>query len=248
MIELIIFYTISIIFLSFGGVTFIVLLFKSTGYSRYTKKGIDYKLAWMIMESVPVIVYLICYFIGNRQNNIVSLAFLALFLGHYIHRALIFPFLTRSKKHISWNIMLTAIIFNLTNGYLQGRWLTFLGPILSINWFIAPQFIIGIIIFFFGMIINIHSDYILRNLRKPGETEYKIPYGGVFRWVSCGNYLGEVIEWIGWAILTWSLFGLIFVLCVMANLVPHARSHHRLYHEKFPDYPKNRKAIFPFIF
>ena len=28
-----------------------------------------------------------------------------------------------------------------------------------------------------GMIINIHSDHILRNLRKPGETGYKIPRG-----------------------------------------------------------------------
>ena len=31
--------------------------------------------------------------------------------------------------------------------------------------------------FLVGMAINIHSDHILRNLRKPGETGYVIPRG-----------------------------------------------------------------------
>ena len=35
----------------------------------------------------------------------------------------------------------------------------------------------GILIFLSGMIINIYSDHILRNLRKDGEKGYKIPYG-----------------------------------------------------------------------
>ena len=40
----------------------------------------------------------------------------------------------------------------------------------------------GVLIFFTGMIINIHSDSILRNLRKPGEKDYKIPKGGLFNY------------------------------------------------------------------
>ena len=35
----------------------------------------------------------------------------------------------------------------------------------------------GVFLFLFGMTANIHCDYILRNLRKPGETGYKIPQG-----------------------------------------------------------------------
>jgi len=35
----------------------------------------------------------------------------------------------------------------------------------------------GVFLFLFGMTANIHSDHILRNLRKPGETGYKIPQG-----------------------------------------------------------------------
>ncbi|MHA1777308.1 MAG: 3-oxo-5-alpha-steroid 4-dehydrogenase, partial [Promethearchaeota archaeon] len=108
-------------------------------------------------------------------------------------------------------------------------------------------FIIGTIIWICGFIINIYSDYILRNLREPGENGYKIPYGGLFRFVSCPNYLGEILEWIGWAVLTWSISGLVFALWTIANLIPRAISHHRWYHQHFEEYPQNRKAIIPFI-
>ncbi|MBD3229807.1 MAG: DUF1295 domain-containing protein [Candidatus Lokiarchaeota archaeon] len=247
MIEEIIYYAIGIIFLIFGAVTFITLMFKTASYGRHTKKGLDYILAWTIMEAVPLFVYLIFYFIGDRLLNPVAIVFMILFCGHYVQRAFIFPFLTRGKEFIPWTIMTTAIIFNATNGYLISRWNNYFGPVLSPTWFTSPQFIVGIIIFTIGMTINLHSDHILRNLRSPGETEYKIPKGGVFKYVSCGNYFGEIVEWWGYAILTCSFGALVFALWVMANLLPRAISHHKWYKKKFPDYPEERKAIFPFI-
>lgn len=39
---------------------------------------------------------------------------------------------------------------------------------------------LGIVLFLFGMGINIHSDNLLRQLRKPGELTYKIPQGNWF--------------------------------------------------------------------
>ena len=40
------------------------------------------------------------------------------------------------------------------------------------------------------MVMNIHADYTLLNLKNKGGTikEYKIPYGGLFEFVSCANY------------------------------------------------------------
>ena len=141
-----------------------------------------------------------------------------------------------------------GMIFNGFNGYIQGRYLFQLSPIYTNDWFLTPMFIAGTLIFMIGFIVNLNSDHILRNLRKPGEVGYKIPYNGLFRWVSCPNYLGELLEWIGWSILTWSFAGLFFFLWTVANLVPRAYSHHKWYIAKFPDYPKNRKAIFPHVF
>ncbi|MEL6182594.1 MAG: 3-oxo-5-alpha-steroid 4-dehydrogenase, partial [Myxococcota bacterium] len=111
-----------------------------------------------------------------------------------------------------------------------------------------PRFIVGVLVFAVGMAINLHSDTLLLNLRKPHEHGYKIPHGGVYRWVSSPNYLGEIIEWFGWALATWSLGGLAFALYTAANLAPRAWTHHRWYLDTFPDtYPKERRALIPWV-
>jgi 3-oxo-5-alpha-steroid 4-dehydrogenase 1 len=88
---------------------------------------------------------------------------------------------------------------------------------------------------------------VLRALRAPGERGYKIPKGGLYEWVSCPNYLGEMIEWTGWALATWSVAGLAFAVYTIANLAPRAVAHHRWYRMQFPEYPPGRKAIIPFV-
>lgn len=100
------------------------------------------------------------------------------------------------------------------------------------------------------MAINIHSDYIIRNLRKPGDTAHYIPKGGMFRYVSSANYFGEFIEWCGFAILTWSWAGAVFALWTFANLAPRAVSINKRYRKefgsKFADL--KLKAIIPGIY
>jgi steroid 5-alpha reductase family enzyme len=96
-----------------------------------------------------------------------------------------------------------------------------------------------------GYLINRQADHTLHNLREPGEAGYRIPEGGLYRWISCPNYLGEIVEWFGWAIATWSLPGLAFAVWATANLAPRAWANHRWYHEQFPDYPSGRRALVP---
>lgn len=98
-----------------------------------------------------------------------------------------------------------------------------------------------------GLAININSDTILRNLRKPGESGYKVPQGGLYRWISVPNYFGEIIEWIGLCIAAMTPAALAFALFSIANLLPRALAHHQWYKKTFDDYPKDRKAIIPFI-
>ncbi len=148
-------------------------------------------------------------------------------------------------------IMLSGMIFNVVNAYLIGGWLFYVSPsdAYPSSWLFDPRFLIGLIIFFAGMVINLHSDHIIRHLRAPGDRRHYIPYGGMFRYVSSANYLGEVTEWVGYAILTWSLPGFIFVLWTFANLGPRARSTYKRYTEEFGDEFSNlhRKYIIPFI-
>jgi len=107
--------------------------------------------------------------------------------------------------------------------------------------------ILGLSMFVIGWSINFNADGILRNLRKPGETAYKIPRGGMFEFVSGANFFGEIVEWIGYTIASWSIAGLSFAIFTIAAIAPRAIQHHKWYKQKFEDYPKNRKALIPFI-
>ena len=105
-------------------------------------------------------------------------------------------------------------------------------------------------IFFSGIAINLNSDNIIRNLRRPGDTKHYIPRGGMFRYVSSANYFGEFLEWVGFAVLTWSAAGAVFAIWTFANLAPRAARIHRRYSQEFgEEFDKLRlKRIIPFIY
>lgn len=232
--------------------TFIMLFFVKAPYGRYTRKGwgpiIDRRLGWIIMETPSLLFFVLFFILGTRHSGAALMVFLSLWVVHYFHRSFIYPFQTRGAlKTQTLAPVGLAVVFNLGNAYLNGRWLFSLGPAYPPEWLTDPRFIAGVAMFAIGFMICKQSDHILRNLRQPGESGYKIPKGGMFRFVSCPNYLGEIIEWSGWAMATWSLAGLSFAVWTFANLVPRAWSHHRWYKQKFPDYPPNRRAIFPYL-
>ena len=100
------------------------------------------------------------------------------------------------------------------------------------------------------MIININSDSVIRHLRKPGDTNHYLPQKGMYKYVTSANYFGEIVEWTGFAILTWSLSGVIFAWWTFANLVPRAASIYKRYLEEFGPQVKEKrlKRVFPFIY
>ena len=235
-------------------VVFLMLLFISAPYGRHGRTGwgprVPGRLGWIIMELPAVLVIAACYVMAPRPPGVVAWVFLAMWQIHYLYRALIYPFRLRTGSQRSMPLMvaLMGVFFNGGNGYLNGRFLTALSPGHELSWLADPRFLAGVALFVVGLAINHHSDHVLLNLRKPGETGYKIPTGGAYRWVSCPNYLGEMLEWSGWALATWTLPGLAFAVWTAANLVPRALTHHRWYKSKFPDYPRGRRAVIPFIF
>ncbi len=238
-------------FLILAGIVFVILFFVSAGYGRFNTKKWGPQMGntagWIAMEAASPLLFFVIFFKGYRHVSAVQIAFLVIWEIHYLHRAFIYPFLIRGNKTIPVSIVGMGFIFNLVNSYLQGTFLFSLAAPYPENWFGHIPFISGLTMFLAGFILNIHSDHILRHLRKKGENGYSIPAGGMFRFVSCPNYLGEIMEWIGWALLTWSLVGLIFALWTMANLIPRAVSYQKWYIKRFPDYPKSRRAIIPFV-
>ncbi len=235
-----------------GAVTFLVLLFVSAPYGRHSRKGwgptLPNRWGWFLMEFPALLVF--SWFFLSRQDPIprVTWIFFAAYAGHYLYRSLIYPWRTRTRtKRMPVVVALMAVFFNLVNGYFNGHYFAVFAGEYTLEWLTDPRFLSGGILFAGGVFLNQWSDQKLLRLRSEKHEGYRIPHGGMFRFVSCPNFLGELIEWTGFAVMTWSPAAAVFALWTFFNLVPRAWDHHRWYRNTFPDYPPERKAIIPGI-
>ena len=237
-------------------VVFVALQFFEAGYGYLFDKRygppVNNKVGWVRMESPVFVAMCALWAMSDRQWDAVPLVLFSVFQLHYFQRSFIFPFLMRGKSTMPIAVMLMGVTFNTFNAYIIGEWLY--DPILNdgmyqLDWLWSPKFIIGALIFLAGMGINLHSDHVIRNLRKPGDTKHYIPRKGFYKYVTSANYFGEFTEWVGFAILTWSPAGLLFAVWTFANLAPRAKSLTAKYEAEFgEEYTKlNKKHIIPFI-
>jgi len=247
-----IYYYILYAWIAIGVAMFPLLLRKTAPYGRHTTDTwgpmIANQLGWMIQEGVAPIFISIWFFTGNLHKTNTSYVFYGLYVAHYIYRSYIFPFRTKTQgKKMPLVICSSAVLFNFCNTFILGYFLGNVGGNYDDSYFTSAPFIVGLLVMATGVFINVKSDNMLISLRKPGETGYKIPRGFLFELVSCPNLYGEIIEWVGFAILVNAIPAWSFPLWTFVNLVPRALDHHRWYLQKFTDYPKNRKAVLPFI-
>lgn len=235
---------------------FIALYFIKAGYGmfRTTSWGysINNKVAWILMES-PVF-FLMCWFWASEGSTFALPQFLCflLFQLHYFQRSFIFPLLMKGKSRMPVTIMGMGIAFNMLNAVMQAYGLFRFPPesySLGVAYLLQPHAIIGVLIFFLGMGINLHSDYVIRHLRKPGDARHYLPAKGMYKYITSGNYFGELVEWTGFAILAATPAAWVFVWWTAANLVPRANAIYRRYCTEFGvEAVGKRKRIFPFIY
>ncbi|XP_028410157.1 3-oxo-5-alpha-steroid 4-dehydrogenase 1-like [Dendronephthya gigantea] len=238
-----------------GVVSIISGYFLATPYGRYSREGwgfgIDARLAWFLQESPSFIIPCSLLWFNDGRMVLMSLqpntAVLSMFLIHYFRRSFIYPLWIKNTASTPFFIFLSAFFFCSLNGYMQGQYHLYLAHYPE-DWFQSYQFIFGCLIFLSGFAMNLYFDYIITNLRKPGETGHKIPRGGLFEYVSCPNFFGEIVEWGGYALASSSFVAFAFFFNTFIQLGVRAFYHHRFYHKKFEDYPKNRKAVIPFVF
>jgi 3-oxo-5-alpha-steroid 4-dehydrogenase 1 len=200
-----------------------------------------------------ITIYCISLSMGIKPFNVVTSFILLLFLVHYGQRSFVFPLLMKGNSKMPLSVIFFGIFFNCCNAVMQGCWLFIVSPenMYHLSWFWSPQFIIGTAIFFFGMAVNMHSDKIIRKLRKSKEDDnYYLPKGFLFERINSSNYFGELLEWLGFAILTWSFAGFVFLCWAFANLVPRAKAVYYRYDHFFgEEFTKlKRWKIFPYIY
>ena len=237
------------LWIAVGVITFFTLLLVSAPYGRHFRSGwgprLPKRIGWILMESPALYLMWAYFYFYDGFNNEVLIFFLFLWSVHYFNRSIIWPFRIKKGGFMPLSVALMAFLFNAVNTFFHGYWFFLLDNQYDSSWFYEPVFMLGLLIFLIGMFINIQSDNILVKLSKTSNNHYSIPKGSLYKFVTSPNYLGEIVEWLGWAILTWSVSGAVFFLWTIFNLLPRAISHHRWYKEKFEDYPAERRVIVP---
>lgn len=172
----------------------------------------------------------------------------AAFLAHYVHRAFLFPLALRPSSRTPAIVSILAFMFTTLNALLQvSMWLQ------HQHWHRvdAGQFWVGMTVWVFGACTNVHADYHLIQLKRTApstpNTRFRIPYRGIFNYVSGGSYLAEIIEWLGYCIAANHIAALAFLCFVICNIGPRAFHYHHMYLQLYPEYPKQRKALIPWL-
>ena len=236
------------IWIAVAAVTFVSLFRTTAPYGRHGRSGWGPRLparwAWLLMESPALWWTGGLIWLAGVGGPALGLA--ALWLAHYTYRVLIYPLRLRRSSH-PYPVVIAgmAFAFQLISGLLIASRLASPWGGYPSSWWLDPRFLVGVAIMLVGVGINHRADTILRQLSRISPDNYQIPHGFLYRWVSSPNYLGEIIEWIGWAIASWSLAGAAFAVWTFANLVPRAVAHHRWYQQHFDDYPAQRRAVLP---
>ena len=221
------------------------LIYKAPYGKHSTKKwgkSIDNKTGWILMELPALLTCPLIYFTITEEISL-NVVFIVLWITHYLNRTVIYPLRIKTKgKKIPIAIVASAFFFNMVNGILNGYFLT----LLQFESISELYLILGFIIFIIGFYINISSDNLLIKLRT-NQKGYVIPNGKLFNYVSCPNFFGEIIEWLGFAIMTLNPGSLSFLIWTICNLIPRSKAHHKWYKENFENYPKKRKAVIPYL-
>jgi hypothetical protein len=238
------------VWFALAGAVFVALLFVPAPYGRYAGKTsggtLSARAGWLLLEAPAVVLFTLVWLASPARTASASLFFLILWLSHYMDRALLYPLrIPASARRMPHGVVALGVVFNVVNASLNAGWLFALSGGYPDTWLGDPRFLAGVALFAAGWLVNRAADAELARLRASGG--YAIPRGPLYRWISCPNYLGEIAIWCGWALATWSAPGLAFALWTVANLAPRARRHHLWYRARFPDYPRERRALLPGI-
>lgn len=223
------------------------LMVVNAPYGRFAGKlGFDWSLngkwSWCLMEIVSPLTFIASLYFTRPTWTSFQILLSSVWIIHYTNRSIIYPYRAHSLSPIHILTSSSSVLFNILNGYTNGLWIgRHSQPLQSTFWF-------GLAFWTIGFLSNLYHDNLLFKLRKDKTQRYFIPRGALFDYLSCPNYFSEWVEWSGFALATGSAPAFIFCLSTAANLLPRAWKTHAWYQQQFENYPKERRAVIPFVF
>uniref|UniRef100_A0A182QAW7 very-long-chain enoyl-CoA reductase n=1 Tax=Anopheles farauti TaxID=69004 RepID=A0A182QAW7_9DIPT len=226
-------------------------------YVRDLGPQISWKGVFLAEYAGPIFVYMIFYlrpsFIYANADNPMSLTAktaAACWVAHYAKRLLETLFVHRFS-HATMplrNLFKNCSYYWAFAGYVAYH--------VNHPLFTEPSPVLlyaGLAVFTVSELGNFSIHMLLRNLRPAGSNVRKIPVPdanpltNLFNFVSCPNYTYEFFSWVGYTLMTSCIPAGLFAAAGMYQMTVWALGKHRNYKQEFKDYPKNRKAILPFV-
>ena len=234
-------------------VSFFAQLCKPASYGKHADGSgrcpVPAKIAFGITDFIPgFIFFTLTYFIaGQNFRNGINITMYMLFTVHYLTRGLMTVISKYTHNKVSVFIPVGTFVANTLYHYINAE---FIGSVYYCRgYYYDPRFIVGLLLFLIGITINRAADLQLIYLRrKHKDRDYVVPKGPLFYLISCPNYFGEGLQWFGWAIMTWSLAGLVWWLFTESTFITRARHNHKWYRNQYLDYPPHRRALIPLIY
>ncbi|KAJ3045715.1 3-oxo-5a-steroid 4- dehydrogenase [Rhizophlyctis rosea] len=227
-------------------------------------KDLGAQIGWgtvfLIEYAGPILIHPLLYFFpnifygakGEVQHSQIQTITLTLVVLHFLKREYETLFVHRFSNDTMpiFNLPKNCAHYWLSSGVLMGYFIHrpgfdggFFGGVHSSFWTSA---LIGF--WLFSEVSNYVTHVTLRNLRPTGTRVRKIPFGYGFNLVSCPNYFFEILGWVTVSVLTGSLSAWLFTIIGAAQMAAWALKKHRNYKKEFGGtYPRNRKAMIPFI-
>ncbi|KAJ6986547.1 hypothetical protein NC653_019919 [Populus alba x Populus x berolinensis] len=106
----------------------------------------------------------------------------------------------------------------------------------------------GVVLFLVGIVGNFYHHHLLSSLRTKNDNGYKVPKGGLFGLVTCPHYFFEILTFLGISFISQTLYTFASTISTICYLMGRSYATRRWYLTKFDDFPKDVKAIIPYVF
>ncbi len=192
---------------------------------------------------LSIIVFATVFLSGNHAKTEITWIFFSFWIIHFTVK-IVFNLINPShhETQIANTKMLSAIVS--INALINGYCLGWLWPAYAVSWMQNMAFISGSLILGLGFLIQITAN--IRMTPKKNETDALD--SGLHKIVFCPGYLGEILQWGGFAMITWNSSAAAAFCWMLATLLAQATSQKHKYLLQFPELPATRKALIPFIF
>ena len=112
---------------------------------------------------------------------------------------------------------------------------------------------VGVFLYLAGSYINSHSEYSRHVWKAKKENKGRLYTEGLFSLAMHINYLGEILLFTGWALLTYSPGMLVIPVVMTANfvffIIPTLdRYLQKKYKDQFKEYAEHTQKLVPFIY